>query len=408
MPVRSVSGSNQVLPQRLYTLAYILLIIKYTLEPSLLTPWPGPVDTLFSITFVILLSIKLVFQSYTVRNLICSGIVAAICLYSSLNAHYTSPLLSLLLILALQDVDLSHVLRIGYRTKTVIIAVHVICYIAFILVSPESVTIAYRSGIPRHYFFLGHPNFFTTIVVWTCLEFLYVNYDRIRGGHLAVILFVNAAFYYFTGSRSGFFVLLIVTVFAILDKVNFLPIRAVAQAFARYGFGVFSVICIALTAVYTPAISSGARKFWLVINDLFHGRLVFGAYAYHDFGYTWLGRVLRMPEKVYYNGHWLDGVIFDNSYQWLFLLYGSVFLIIIALAFFLAAKKMNNIEKIIICAFILFAMTENYIVNVAVCFPLLLVGKYIRAPRIIPDGSGIDSSETSGEGIVPLWKSKSV
>lgn len=408
MPVRSVSGSNQVLAQRLYTLAYILLIIKYTLEPSLLAPWPGPVDTIFRAAFLVLLCIKLAFQTYTVRNLIFSGIVAVICLYSSLNAHYTSPLLSLLLILALQDVDLHYVLRAGYRTKTLLVAVHVVCYIVFILVSPESVSVGHRSGVARHYFFLGHPNLFTTVVVWTCLEFLYVNYHRIRGIHLVLILFVNAVFYYFTGSRSGFFVLVIVAVLTVLDKAGLHPVKAATQAFARYGFGVCSVVCIALTAVYTPSISVGARKLWLVINDLLHGRLVFGAYAYHDFGYTWLGRVLRMPDKVYYNGHWLDGVIFDNSYQWLFLVYGSVFLIMIALLFFLTVKKMNSIGKIIICAFILFAMTENYIVNVVVCFPLLLAGMYVHEPRTIPDSSGVESSDISGEGIVPLWKSKSV
>ena len=403
MRARILSSVDPQLVQRFYILAYLLFILKYLCQPSLLVPWPGYIDVAVSSLFIAMVLIKIALQHFTAPQILGFIAVSVLCVYSSVNAHYSSPMLSLLLVMALQDVDLRDVLRAGYRFKAVIILIHVICYIALIIVSPDSVVYLYRGGVARHFFLLGHPNLFTTLVVWTCLEYIYVNYDRIRAIHYAAILLVNIVIYRFTDSRSGFYTLIIVVVFAFFDKLNFRPMRTVANALAKYGFGVLSVLSIALTVVYTPEISGRARVLWLKLNELLTGRLVFGAYAYHDFGFTWLGRALTFPEKVLYNSHWFDDVIFDNSYQWFVVVYGGIFLVIIALAFFFNAKRMTVIEKIIISAFSIFALMENYTVNVAVCFPLLLIGKCIFSQRREDE----ETIKITGEETVPLWKRKS-
>lgn len=403
---RSFSGVDRRIPQNLYLAAYLLFIIKYMCEASVIIPWQGIVDTIIIILFMCLLAAKLALQSYTPAQLAGFTAAAVLCVYSSINAKFSSPMLSFFFLITLQDVDLRRVLRAGYRLKAAFIIAHVVCYIALMVISPGSITYLYRGSVERHQFLFSHPNMFTAYVVWTCIEFIYVNYGRIRAVHLAPILLVNILFYIFTNSRTGLYIIIIITVLIAIEKSSARFSDAVLRPASRYVFGVCSALCYALTVVYSPVISGTAKDLWLKLNNLLTGRLVYGAYSYHYFGFTWLGRILHTPAKVYYNGHWLDGVILDNSYQWLMLVYGGVFLLLVSAAFFFAVRRMDNIERILVIAYAIYALMENYTVNAAICFPLLLIGKSIFARRL-PDSGLSEEQEAHDGGGIPLWKRKS-
>lgn len=403
MRVITDSAAEKIILQRIYIAAYSLFILKYLFGASVIMPLPGIIDRLTNYVFMALILIKIAFQRYTVKQIIGFTVILALCVYSSISARYMSPLLSLLLLVALQDTDLRTVLKFGYRLKAIIIIIHVVCYIALIIFSPDSITFLHRGGVERHSFLLTHPNLFTTIVVWTCLEYIYVNYDKLRVMHVVMIMLINVVFFLYTDSRSGFYTLILVIALIVFDKLRFRPAAALTSSFARFGFGICSLLCIALTVVYTPALTGRIRDIWLLLNNMLTGRLLFGAYSYYTFGMTWLGRTLHTPAKVYYMGHWLDTVIIDNSYQWLMLVYGSVFLAAISAAFFFANKRFSNIEKIVVVGYIIFALMENYTVNVAVCFPLLLIGKCIFEQSPAPGGQ----AERQQKVEIPLWKRKS-
>lgn len=395
-------GSAPTDSDRLIVFAYIALVLKFMFSTSTLIPWPGVVNTLAEGLFLFFVVWKLALQRYAIPQLLCVGAVLALCAYSSVNANYSSPLLSLLLLFGLQDVDLRYVLRAGYSLKALIIFIHVVCYIGLVILMPDRIVYSYRGELERHFFMLGHPNLFSAYVLWTGLEYLYVNYEKVRGRHIVVFLLSNLVFYPFTGSRTGLYTTIVVAVLLIINEAGSRLFGKILLVVSKYGFAVCSVLSVVLTVLYSPSLSGRAKTMWLALNSLLTGRLVFGAYGYHTFGYTWLGRTLSIPPKVVYNGHWMDGVIFDNSYQWLFVVYGSVFLILLSLAFFLTAPRMSNVERIVVIAYILYALMENYIVNVVVCFPLLLLGKYLYAPRLRQAESMPKERET------PLWKRKSV
>jgi hypothetical protein len=110
------------------------------------------------------------------------------------------------------------------------------------------------------------------------------------------------------------------------------------------------------------------------------GRLWFGAYSYDLFGFTFLGRNfdLYVPRKIFWDGRWGDYFIpFDNYYIGNLYHYGIINLVVTALALLLLTKRMENREKIIIVAFSFYGIMENYIINIAICFVLLIIGKYI-------------------------------
>lgn len=384
----------------LYFFAYLLFILKYFIGTSSLIS-PGGVETFLNGALLVFVLIKLAIQRYDLPRLLALVGLVAVCAYSSIKADYSSPMLSALFLFALQDVDLRGVIKFSCVTKVLLVAFHVLAYAWRSYADPYSISYAYRGSEKRHFFFLGHPNLFSACLVWICLEAIYVHYDKLRWPHLLAVWAVNGFFFLFTDSNTGLIVLTLVTLLIALEKGGDRLFRVVAQPIVRYGFAVCSVFFAGMTTVY-PRLSGAAQTVWLSINRFLTGRLMFGAYAYDRFGATLLGRKLDFPSKAYWRGSWLDGMILDNTYQWMLLIYGGAFLVLLSVAFFLISKKLSNIETIVVIAYIFYAIMENYVVNVVICFPLLLIGQCFHA------GFGRQREPIQRiEEDPPLWKRKS-
>ena len=64
------------------------------------------------------------------------------------------------------------------------------------------------------------------------------------------------------------------------------------------------------------------------------------------------------------------------------LCYGSIYLVILSILFFLVEKKLSDIELIITLAYILYSITENYVINAVFCFPIILLGHYMLQTKV--------------------------
>ena len=148
---------------------------------------------------------------------------------------------------------------------------------------------------------------------------------------------------------------------------------------AKYAFAVCSIFFTVITVSFT-SMPDGLRTMYLKLNDFFTGRLLFGAFAYENFGIAWLGNpAVHLSRKTYFEGFWVDTLLFDNSYIYLLVYYGAIFLPIFSIALIIIGsdKKVDvkrNVEKILIIAYAFYAIMENYAINAVLCFPILFVG----------------------------------
>lgn len=139
---------------------------------------------------------------------------------------------------------------------------------------------------------------------------------------------------------------------------------------------------VTLVVIYTR-LTGAAYNIWHHLDNALTGRLLYGAYAFDVYGFSKLGRNISFPEKSFWNGYWLDQIIFDNSYLYLFIVYGSIYFVVISIALYLIGKKMEPIEKIILIGLALFGSMEGYMLNISICFPLIFIGKYLLESRSI-------------------------
>lgn len=371
---------NKTLQQQLYTLAFVDLGIKNILDSSTLFSRPEWLDTVFLLVFFFCIGWKLMLQRYTKQMIVVMGIFGMIFAFVSFKMSYYFLLFTFCGIAAVQNVDLKKTFKYTSVTKIFMILLHVVPYIVTYIVTPDQIDFIYRNGVKRQYFYIGHPNTFSMYVGWATLEFAYAFYDQLRDVDLLLIWIVNLIVYKFTDSNTSMIVWSICLVGFLAERAREEIVSKIVRPIARYGFAVCSVFFVVITMWFT-SMPEPIRSWYLKLDDFFTGRLMYGAFTYETFGIAWLGNPnVHLSETTYFEGTWVDSLVFDNSYIYLFVYYGAIFLLIFSVAFILAGKKKSsdhiiNAQNILIIGYTFYAIMENYAINAVLCFPVLFIGK---------------------------------
>lgn len=358
-------------------IACVVSVLKNMIDSSeLLKPQLHMLSKVFLVIFFVCIVYKIFIQKYTFLNLIILLVLGAICAYSNLTLKYYSFFYSYIFICGLQNVDINKILKASIVTKSIMLSIHIIMYFILFFMKPEVIVFFYRNGIERQSFFFGHPNTFTAFLAWTCLEIIYVYYKKLKVWHYLIIELINVVFYYFTNSNTGTIVVTGVIILSLLRSRNIKILEKTLSVLSKYGFLFASIFFYIIVRIY-PLLKGNGIKLWENFDKALTGRLMFGAYTIDLYGITWFGRFLNTPSKSLWRGHWLDTIYFDNSYFEYMFRMGAIFLIIISLALIIYNSKMTYMDNLLICALIYYGVMEGYIINVFICFPLMLIGKFI-------------------------------
>lgn len=369
--------NRNTLQQQLYTVAFMILSVKNILDSSDLFHRPEWVDTLLLLTFFAFIGWKFILQRYTKTMLIGVLALGALSAFVSFRMHYFLLLFTYCGVLGVQNVDLKKVCKYTCATKTVMILMHVIPYIINAIITPENIDYIYRNGVRRQYFYLGHPNTFSMYVGWTLMEFIYAYYNELKNSHLVLIWLINFIVYKFTDSNTSVIVMSLCLVGFFTERAKPQLVAKIVTPIARFGFAICSLFFTVITIWFT-SMPEPLKYLYLKLNDFLTGRLMFGAFTYEHFGVAWLGNPnVYLSGTTYFEGTWVDMLIFDNSYIYLLVYYGAIFLLIISLAFILTGKKVTtqrNVQNILIIGYTFYAIMEQYAINSVQCFPIVFVG----------------------------------
>ena len=110
------------------------------------------------------------------------------------------------------------------------------------------------------------------------------------------------------------------------------------------------------------------------VDDLLSRRVSLGKVAIDEYG------IAIIPQKISYNTivQWEDKytmyLVLDSIYTRSAVSYGMLVLGLLILGFYRKNQNITNKEAIFIIMFALTGITENYILNAYLCFPLLFLG----------------------------------
>lgn len=374
--MKSIVEKNKELHQNLFDFGVLILIVKNICDSSVIfCSRPEILDLGFILSFLGLIGWKLATQRYT-RWQVCLLVpLIILCVYSCVRMKFYYLIFTIFCICGIQDVDLIITMRKSARMKFFLMGFHMIIYIVCIVVAPSLVTYSYReAGKPRYTFFMGHANTFSMYVLWAVLELWFVNYEKLSIAKIWLAWLVLYVTYLFTDSNTG---MIVGTTCAVLMSfAKYIKINRLIKRISGYLFILFSILFITTSVVYTR-LSGSLLLAYKTFDKMLTGRLIYGACAYDMKGFSIIGKRLIFPKKFFWFDRWMDGMVFDNSYIWLFVSYGVVFMVLISIGFFGIRKRLTTIEAIMIISYCLYGVMENYILNSVLCFPILFVGKYI-------------------------------
>lgn len=354
-------------------LANLLLVVKMMLSSSSLVTLNEWVGTGFDLTILMLICSKLMKQKYSKKEFLFISIVGVLCSYSSIVVGNFYLLFAFLFIISMKGVNLQCLLSYRVLVKIGIISIHVLMFVITYIFFPNKISPAIRNGVIRYDFFLGQPNTCQMYVLWTSIELLFVIYNRLKAGHLCLIMGVNVLFYLVTNSNTSILLCFIIMAFILGEKYNIKCIKRIYNGIASKGFGILAVIFAIIASSY-GSVSPFVRVLYVALDKVFTGRIAYGGYAYHVYGFSFLGQKISFPGLAQWNGQWFDDLYLDNGYLWLLLGYGIIHILIIAWLLFKYTKYMTEFEKISVAAMVLFGITEGYILDVSKCFSLLILG----------------------------------
>lgn len=368
------------LHQQLYTIAFVDLSIKNILDSTTLFERPEWLDTVFLLVFFGCIGWKLLLQTFTKPMLLGTILLGIPFAFVSFRMKYFFLLFTYCGVISLQYVNLRNVLKYTSITKLLLILMHVVFHVVTAIFTPEQIEYVYRNGVQRQFFYLGHPNTFSMYVGWAFLEFTYVYYRQIKIAHLIVIWIINFVAYQFTDSNTSLIVATLCLIGFLAERAKPRLMARILTPLARYAYAFCAVFFTVITIWFTK-MPAALKQIYLKLNEFFTGRLLFGSFTYEHYGIAWLGNPnIYLKDTTYFEGFWVDTLIYDNSYIYLLVRYGAIFLPIFAIAFMMAEKDKKpdinrNVEKILVLAYTFFAIMENYAINAVLCFPILFIGQ---------------------------------
>ncbi len=359
-----------------FTMTYAIMLVYDLLEASTLINPPEVMSKLLLLISLGMCGLLMIHQSYAKVGLLIVGTVGLLVAVNYVTATYFIIVMSFVLMCSSQNMVIKDTIKISVLIKSIVLGSHIVLYYFALIMNPHTIEMVYReTGEARFTYFFGHPNTFSAIVIWLSFEIIYLIQNRslkIQWVLITLLSIANVFFYKATDSNTPMIILVVFIIFKLMNDVGLFKIIDIV---CRWLFTVLSLVFLVLIFIYNR-LGDSSLLIWKSLNKVFNGRIMYGAMAYDMHGLTFFGAKNIYPQKIYWQGFWVDEVIFDNTYIWLLVNIGAVFLIIFMLLIYFSAKKMSSMEKVFVICWCVYAVMEQYVMSATFSFPLLLMSHY--------------------------------
>lgn len=348
------------LPVTPFRAGLLLMMLKTVTAASGMIPYGDMADTVLSVTAAGCFAAAMLQKSHSWKRLLGYAAILLLTLFSAWRTGSMTMFLTVLTCLALYLEDFDGTIRFLLFWEGRYVALHVAASILLACLG-ESMTTRV-SGVPRFNFGFTHPNVFSILMMNLLGMWAWLNFERLDGKHLAVMLSVTLGFYAVTGTRS------VLCAVILLAGLVWLQNRS---GLLRLG----AAVCVPVVGAVEYVLwrkFPGGNSLILKMDALLSGRISLGSYAYHNFGLTLLGQNLNEVTIEWENVWQLGSFTFDDVYSYLAVNHGLVWLALIAVLFCRTAGKGSEKACIFIILWGLYGVTEMHGINPYLFFPILL------------------------------------
>lgn len=352
--------------EKIYFIGIIILCIKFFTEKSILISIN---DMLIVVALSVCFFIKLIFQSYTKRQLIITIISGLISVWVSFITKEYIAIYAFFVIFASKNIDIKKTIKICFWTILVLLLIHVIKYIIDGLI--VEIPVQYRNtGEIRYTFYLNHPNIVAGLILWLIAQYSYLKYDDLKIRHFIVFIVIFIGTYILTLSRTTLCASIALIILLIISKN--IKVSRIIVHFSKIIFALAIMFTIGVSYIYSFNKDNYALQ---KLDSAFSGRVSLLSIAIEEYGINLFPRDLDLTKEVKWDYGGMAELYLDSTYSRAYIKYGILYFIWLIYIFANLNNKNKNSIFIILFAFV--GITERYIMYPVIGFPLLFFGDYL-------------------------------
>ena len=348
----------QNIKSNLFYIAWIIMVIHICIANSDLQNYSISVVSYIAMSIFVL---KIVLQKrYEIKEIV--GIV--LILFLGLCAYRASDDMRVLwfavVMCASKDIDFEKIVRYNFNTMSICCILFFILYIVGIT---EETMVESVRGI-RHGFGLGHPNMCSAYYMLLMIQYIYINFKKIKSRDIGSFAIGSCIMFYITKSITGFITSFVVLV--IILSLKYMPHKEKISKIIIIGLlcGVAAFTIIQL--VYNEHFS--------MLDSLMTGRLHQANYYYVKYGIHLFGNNVNEDLTSIYTNNILDigyaKMLFNN---------GLIYYLVVVIGYVIVMFKTYNTKRYdllaLVACFIIYMFTENVATYVFMNVTMLLFPK---------------------------------
>lgn len=310
---------------------------------------------------ILVLGIKYMTTLYSKKDLFKVIFLCVTGILSFLVTRKPTIMLTCLCLAGIKGIDIERLFRGTYRIRLwTFISVVGLSLLGVI----ENTSIKmWRNGHfdVRYSLGFGHPNSLHLAFFILVATFLYVNFYQMYLLKYAMIIIANYFVYKFSGSRTGFFGVLLLIVIIYLSHLQSYRVKRIICVLPKY------VLILLMLASFILAWLYGKVPFVTALDSAFNGRLSYSNHFIMNYGVSIFGHSLVN-----------ENALFDNGYLFLYVQFGVMGTLLIVGFIYMICKNvecnMDVRKAALVLAFLVYIFTESFSPNIFMNVILIFVG----------------------------------
>lgn len=353
----------------------ILIVRTYIGTATQILTIPDIVDYTIIILGICLCLIQIIARKYSRRELTVLAVAGVLILVSALKSKEYTIFYTFLMILLIGKKDLKTFLRRFLKLSICLVMLVTTVYSVELLLGIARLST--KSGIMTFTGGYSTGNVFGFICFWLISLYIYIEYDWLALKKIFFFCVLQFALAYIAGCKTVMVMAAISLVGLLFLKKNWLGERLLTHI-TKWIFFVVGVMYFGVIQIFSQA---SGRFFWIVfvIDNFLTGRIRNSALLYDIYGFSVIGQRIQKGNVEFNEFYRLTRVTVDGMYPLLFLQVGIVVFILLSIAFFMISRRhrVTKVEMFFIIMFVFSGLSEMFVANGIMCFPLLFLGRAI-------------------------------
>lgn len=300
----------------LVSFMYIILILLYTSKNSEIFHFSNQLEKIIFFVAIIIFLIKNLFVKLKLREIITCFIIGISAVITYIITNQSMWLFSVMMIISMKNIDTNKIIKVFFKTNIFIVIFHLLATLFTFLSNDEVIKIIRASGEIRYTLQFKHPNACASIIFWTQMAWIYLNYYKIKIKHIIEQFFIALICFIITDTLTSFLASIIIYLYLFIEKY-FLKekVQRLLYNITKNLLPMLFIFFVSIIILYKKLMLS---KFALIVNILdriFNSRIRLGAAAYFQYGYSIFGQFIEVNSAKYNEYFELAPITFDNIYS---------------------------------------------------------------------------------------------